>query len=68
VRPPPDPVQPGQESVWSYPRPPRLERANAHLKVVLGGVTIAETNDALRVLETVEKLKIVDDGLAVLRD
>jgi uncharacterized protein (DUF427 family) len=52
VRPPPDPVQPGQESVWSYPRPPRLERANAHLKVVLGGVTIAETNDALRVLET----------------
>jgi uncharacterized protein (DUF427 family) len=52
VRPTPDPVQPGQESVWSYPRPPRLERANAHLKVVLGGVTIAETNDALRVLET----------------
>jgi uncharacterized protein (DUF427 family) len=52
VRPTPDPVQPGQESVWSYPRPPRLERANAHLKVVLGGVTIAETNDAFRVLET----------------
>ena len=52
MRPPPDPVQPGQESVWSYPRPPRLERANAHLKVVLGGVTIAETNDAFRVLET----------------
>ena len=52
MRPTPDPVQPGQESVWSYPRPPRLERANAHLKVVLGGVTIAETNDAFRVLET----------------
>jgi uncharacterized protein (DUF427 family) len=52
VRPTPDPVQPGQESVWSYPRPPRLERANAHVKVVLGGVTIAETNDAFRVLET----------------
>ena len=52
MRPTPDPVQPGQESVWSYPRPPRLERANAHVKVVLGGVTIAETNDAFRVLET----------------
>jgi uncharacterized protein (DUF427 family) len=38
--------------VWSYPRPPRLERATAHLVVVLDGVTIAETNDALRVLET----------------
>ena len=38
--------------MWSYPRPPRLERANAHLVVVLGGVTIAETNDAYRVLET----------------
>ena len=42
----PNPYGPGQESVWSYPRPPRLERANAHLSVVLGGVTIAETNDA----------------------
>jgi uncharacterized protein (DUF427 family) len=38
--------------VWSYPRPPRLERATAHLVVVLDGVTIAETNDAWRVLET----------------
>ena len=52
MRPTPDPVQPGQESVWSYPRPPRLERANAHLRVVLGGITIAETNDGFRVLET----------------
>jgi uncharacterized protein (DUF427 family) len=52
VRPHPDPVSPGQESVWSYPRPPRLERATARLQVVLGGVTIAETNDAYRVLET----------------
>jgi uncharacterized protein (DUF427 family) len=52
VRPTPDPVAPGQESVWAYPRPPRLERATARLRVVLGGVTIAETNDAYRVLET----------------
>jgi uncharacterized protein (DUF427 family) len=52
TRPTPDPIRAGQESVWDYPRPPRLERANAHLVVVLGGVTIAETNDSYRVLET----------------
>jgi uncharacterized protein (DUF427 family) len=52
LRPAPDPVAPGQESVWSYPRPPRLERATAHLVVLLGGVTIAESKDAYRVLET----------------
>jgi uncharacterized protein (DUF427 family) len=52
TRPEPDPVGPGQESAWSYPRPPRLERTSAHLVVVLGGVTIAETTRALRVLET----------------
>ncbi len=40
-----------QESVWDYPRPPRLERTEAHLVVVLGGVTIADTRAASRVLE-----------------
>ncbi len=39
------------ESVWSYPRPPRVE-ADARVRVVLGGVTIADTRNALRVLET----------------
>lgn len=43
---------PGQESVWDYPRPPALEPTPAHLVVVLGGVTIAETRRAYRVLET----------------
>ena len=38
--------------MWNYPRPPRLERATAHLVVVLGGETVAETTDAYRVLET----------------
>ena len=38
--------------MWSYPRPPRLERTDAHLKIVLGGVVIAETREAFRVLET----------------
>ena len=42
----------GQESVWDYPRPPALEPTRARLVVVLGGVTIAETRHAYRVLET----------------
>ncbi|MFI5053664.1 MAG: DUF427 domain-containing protein [Acidimicrobiia bacterium] len=52
TRPVPDPVGPGQESAWDYPRPPRLEPVTARLTVVLGGVTIADTTHALRVLET----------------
>ena len=43
---------PGQESVWDYPRPPRLERTDAHVVVVLGGVTVVDTRRALRVLES----------------
>jgi uncharacterized protein (DUF427 family) len=38
--------------VWDYPRPPRLERVSARLRVVLGGVTVADTVRGLRVLET----------------
>jgi uncharacterized protein (DUF427 family) len=47
-------VQPGagQEAVWDYPRPPRLESTARRVRVVLGGVTIADTRGALRVLET----------------
>ena len=43
---------PGQESVWDYPRPPRLEPTTARLVVVHAGVTVAETTRGLRVLET----------------
>ena len=42
-RPVPERPLPGQESVWDYPRPPRLEPVTARLRVVLGGVTIADT-------------------------
>ena len=42
----------GQESVWDYPRPPRLERTSKHLKIIFNGEIIAETNRAFRVLET----------------
>jgi uncharacterized protein (DUF427 family) len=43
---------PGQESVWDYPRPPRLEVTERHLVVAFAGQTIAETRRAHRVLET----------------
>jgi uncharacterized protein (DUF427 family) len=51
-RPQPIPPLPGQESVWQYPRPPRLELSPKHLKIVFNGVTIAETRQSYRVLET----------------
>jgi uncharacterized protein (DUF427 family) len=44
--------QPGQESVWDYPRPPRLEDSTKRIRVVFNGVTVAETQRARRVLET----------------
>ncbi|MDJ0824827.1 MAG: DUF427 domain-containing protein [Rhodobacter sp.] len=40
------------ENVQDYPRPPALQPAGARLRVVLGGVTIADSRDGLRVLET----------------
>jgi uncharacterized protein (DUF427 family) len=41
-----------QESVWDYPRPPRVEDSHKHIRVIFNGVTIAETRQAKRVLET----------------
>ena len=43
---------PGQESVWDYPRPPRLEPVSERIRVVVGGRTLADTSNAFRVLET----------------
>ncbi len=43
---------PGQESVWDYPRPPRVEQRGEHVRIVLGGITVAETDRAWCVLET----------------
>ncbi len=43
---------PGQESVWDYPRPPRVVPDGRHVTVSVGGVPIASTRRALRVLET----------------
>jgi uncharacterized protein (DUF427 family) len=51
-RPVPEPVAPGQESVWDYPRPPAIRPSDAHIVVILGGVTVCETSTSWRVLET----------------
>lgn len=51
-RPQPEPPGPGQESVWDYPRPPRVEATSSLVEVVLGGEVVARTTRALRVLET----------------
>ncbi len=50
----PQRIQPGlgQESVWDYPRPPRLEETSKHIQIIFNGVAIADTHHAKRVLET----------------
>lgn len=40
------------ESVWDYPRPPRLEPTRRRIRIVHAGHTLANTTDALRILET----------------
>jgi len=45
-------TQRAKESVWDYPRPPRVEPLDRHVRIVLGGETIAESDRAFRVLET----------------
>ena len=41
-----------QESVWDYPRPPKLEPTDKHIQIVLNGIVIADTRSAFRFLET----------------
>ena len=51
---PPKPVKPGpgQESVWDYPRPPALVPFRGSVRIEHGGVVVAESTTAYRVLET----------------
>ncbi|MEJ7653122.1 MAG: DUF427 domain-containing protein, partial [Chloroflexia bacterium] len=44
--------EPGQESVWDYPRPPRVEESDRRVVVMFGGEKVADTVRARRVLET----------------
>ena len=48
----PEQAGPGQESVWSFPRPPRVDPSNEHVTVRFRGATICDTNHPIRVLET----------------
>lgn len=43
---------PGEESVWDYPRPPKLQVSDKHVAVIFDGTTIADTIRAKRILET----------------
>lgn len=53
-RPPvaPDPVAPGQESVWAYPRPAVAEPCARRIRIEHGGVTVADSVRTVRTLET----------------
>jgi len=42
----------GQESVWDFPRPPRVEPSSDHVVIRFGGQVVADSRDAVRVLET----------------
>lgn len=52
ARPRPDPVAPGQESVWTYPRPAVAEPTSAHIVIEHRGVIVADTRESVRTLET----------------
>lgn len=52
MRPTPDPIGPGQESVWDYPRPVLAEPSTRHVRIVHLGIVIADTRAPVRTLET----------------
>jgi uncharacterized protein (DUF427 family) len=52
MRPTPDPIAPGQESVWRYPRPAIAEMSDRQVRVEHRGILVADTRAAVRTLET----------------
>ncbi len=70
--PQPDRIAPGQESVWDYPRPPRVENFPRTIKIVFADTVLAETQRAQRVLETshppVYYIPIADIRMAFLTE
>jgi len=48
----PKPATADKECVWDYPRPPRLEATPKQIRVEFGGVVLADSGSAFRVLET----------------
>lgn len=47
-----DPPGPGQESVWDYPRPPKVVACHRSVTVKHNDILIADATDIFRVLET----------------
>jgi len=43
---------PSQESVWDYPRPPKVDICKKTVRVLLNGIIVAEADSAIRVMET----------------
>ena len=52
MRPRPDPVGPGQRSVWDFPRPAIAERCAAHVRIEHRGHLIADTSASVCTFET----------------
>ncbi len=48
----PDPIRPGQESVWNYPRPALAEPVARHIRIEHRGIVVADTSAAIRTIET----------------
>ena len=52
MRPRPDPVAQGQESVWDFPRPAIAQLTAAHVVIEHAGIVVADTRASVRTLET----------------
>lgn len=52
MSPKPEPVGPGQESVWRFPRPAIARPSDRHVRIEHCGVLVADTGTAVRTLET----------------
>lgn len=52
MRPKPDPVGKGQESVWNYPRPAIAEPSPSRIVIEHKGLIVADTRRSIRTLET----------------
>ena len=53
------------ESVWDFPRPPRLDPVDWRVRVVHAGATIADAPQAIRVLETSQPIAAVARDLGI---
>ncbi|EQB11431.1 DUF427 domain-containing protein [Sphingobium lactosutens] len=52
MRPWRDPVQPGQQSVWDFPRPAIALPSTAHIGIDHAGTIVADSRRSIRTLET----------------